>query len=404
MSRLHPGIKVLTLWFATLLVHLWLIYEAQLNPQTAPFNDVNLYSFWVDQMNQSHSILGVNAPWVYPFAALGPVLLAKLMGGSNGLLAGWLLLIGLLNAIGLSAIVDWGMEGKKAFRAAGFYLLFIATLGPVVIGRIDSVATFLAMLGLVQVYRNRLRLAMIFFTLGAWIKIWPIAAAVSIFTATQRKLNAVLVAVITSASVLALGFAFGGDKNLWSFVTMQGNRGIQVEAPIATFWLWASMAKVPGAGIYFDNQLVTNQVTGPFVNEVSALMGAAMAVALAITLALGLKALRAGADQKPLFAIMLLTATLDLIVFNKVGSPQFEGWLAVPIMAGLLFGLPSWRVPIFGGLTIALLTNLVYPVFYTDLMGLGSLGVGLLSLRNAALIGLLVWANIRLSGLSKPKF
>ncbi len=399
---MRPIFKVLILWLATLLVHLWLIFEAGLNPQSAPFNDVLLYSFWLDQMNQSQSILGLNEPWVYPFVALGPIILANLFGGSAGLMTGWLILVGLLNAIGLSAIVDWGMEGRRAFQAAYFYLAFLAVLGPVAIGRIDSAATFLALLGLVQVYRDRPRLAMIFFTLGAWIKIWPVSAALSLFMSAKAKLRMVLWAVLTSGALIALAIALGGDSKIASFITMQGDRGIQVEAPIATFWLWAALTGVPEAGIYFDNQLMTNQIAGPMVAEVARLMSLAMLIAIAITAWLGFKAYRAGANSKHLFAIMAVTATLDLIVFNKVGSPQFELWLAVPLMAGILLNLPRWRLPLAAGLAIALLTNLVYPVFYPDLMGLGQLSIGLLTLRNLALIGLLVWANIRLGGLSKP--
>jgi hypothetical protein len=381
---------------ATILVHFWLIFEAQQNPQTAPFNDVNLYGFWANQVSQSHMGLGIDTPWVYPFLAMAPILLANFIGGTNGILTGWLILIGLLNLIGLSALVDWGKEGKAANRAASFYLAFLALLGPVAIGRIDSAATFVALLGLVQLYRDRLRLAMVFFTLGAWVKIWPIAAAIALFSATKAKVRALLVASIACFGILALGFFLGGNQHLFSFVTTQGNRGLQIESVAATFWVWAAHLKVPGAGIYFDNALVTNQVSGPFSTEVSVLLGYVMAGALAITVWLGLRAYRAGADHKQLFVVVLLTATLDLIVFNKVGSPQFEGWLAVPLMAGLLLGLPKWRIPMAIGLTIALLTNLIYPVFYTDLMMLGDLGVWLLTVRNAALVFLLVWANLRL--------
>jgi hypothetical protein len=50
---------------------------------------------------------------------------------------------------------------------------------------------------------------------------------------------------------------------------------------------------------------------------------------------------------------------------------------------------------------IAATTNLVYPVFYMDLMGLGDLSVILLTIRNALLIAMLVYANVRLGALSK---
>jgi len=386
---------------ATILVHLWLIFEARLNPQTAPFNDVNLYGFWANQVQNTHQVLGINAPWVYPFVALGPIMLAKFIGGTSGMLTGWLILICLLNLIGLSAIVDWGQEGKAAFRSAAYYLLFLALLGPVAIGRIDSAAAFAALLGLVQIYRDRFRLAMTFFTLGAWVKIWPVAAALALFSATKRKARMLLTAIASSGALLIVGLLLGGDQNLLSFITLQSNRGLQVESVAATFWVWAAKLGLPGAGIYFDNQLVTNQVSGALSSETAGLLGLVMAGAIVITAWLGYRAFKGGANLKHLFAVVLLTATLDLIVFNKVGSPQFEGWLAVPLMAGILLGLPSWRLPLMLGAAIAILTNLLYPIFYMDLMGLGALGVWILTIRNAALVALLIWANLRLSKLAE---
>jgi hypothetical protein len=386
---------------ATILVHLWLIFEANSNPQTAPFNDVNLYGFWADQVEQGHGLLGINVPWVYPFVALGPILLAKIIGAGAGMLAGWLILICTINIIGVSAIVDWGQEGNVAYRSATYYLAFIALLGPVAIGRIDSVSTFLAMLGLVQIYRNRLKVGIALFTLGAWVKIWPVAAAITMICSAKSRIRLSLTAIGSALAVLALGFMLGGNESLWSFISTQGARGLQVESVTATFWVWAAKLGAPGAGIYFDNQLVTNQVSGPFASEAATLLSLVMVGAVAITAYLGFRAYRSGANFKHLFATSLLTATLDLIVFNKVGSPQFELWLSVPLMAGILLGVPRWRFALIAGLTIGLLTNLLYPVFYMDLMGLGNLGVWILTIRNASLVVLLVWANLKLSALAK---
>jgi hypothetical protein len=307
-----------------------------------------------------------------------------------------LILICALNLIGVGAIVDWGQGGKSTFRSAAYYLAFIALLGPVAIGRIDSVATFLAMLGLVQIYRDRLKVAIVLFTVGAWVKIWPVAAAIALFSAAKSRIKLILISIGSAAVILALGFALGGNQNLWSFVTTQGARGLQVESVAATFWVWAAKLGVSGAGIYFDNQLVTNQVAGAFATETSALLSLVLLGALAITAFLSFRAFKAGANFMHLFAVSLLTATLDLIVFNKVGSPQFELWLSVPLMAGILLGVPQWRIPIAAGSLIALLTNLLYPVFYMDLMGLGHLGIWILTFRNLALVLLLIWANVRL--------
>ena len=385
------------LWFAVIAAHLAVIFEASLNPLTSPFNDVNLYGYWADQMQPLSSILGVNQPWVYPFGALGPILLAKILGGTAGIMAGWLTLICALNLIGVSTIVDWGRGDKASFRSASFFVAFTILLGPVAIGRIDAAATFLAVLGLVQLQHNRVKLAMTFFTLGAWIKIWPVAAILALYLSAKSKLSSIITTIATTVVLLCFGLFLGGNSNLFSFVTTQGSRGLQVESTAATFWVWAAKMHIPGSGIYFDTQLVTNQVTGQFSSEIAALLGVVMIGALGITVWLGYRAYVAGADREQLFVLVLLTATLDLIVFNKVGSPQFEGWLAVPLMAGLLFGLPNWRTPLALGSAIALLTNLLYPIFYTDMIMLGSTGVWILTIRNLGLVSLLIWSNIRLT-------
>lgn len=393
--------KLSLLWLAVILVHIWLVFETVINPQTSPLNDVVLYGVWLKQMAHFHFLYGINTPWVYPFLALVPMYLAKLLGGSAGIMTGWIVLIGILNLVGVSAIVDWGREGKRAFTAAGFYLAFIALLGPVAIGRIDAPATFLAMLGLVQVYRDRPRLAMIFFTLGAWIKIWPVAAAMSLFVSAIRRFQVAIFAIGTSVALLAAGLLIGGNSSLLSFVTMQGNRGIQIESPVALIWLWAAFAKVPGVGIYFDTQLVTNQIYGSFVNTASTVMDFVLVGAIAITVWLSVRAHRLGAEPKHLFAVASTTAALDLIFFNKVGSPQYEIWLVVPLMAGILFGLPKWRIGAGLGLAIAFLTNLIYPVFYSNLISLGLFGISLITVRNALLLALLIWLNLQLASLAR---
>jgi len=55
------------------------------------------------------------------------------------------------------------------------------------------------------------------------------------------------------------------------------------------------------------------------------------------------------------------------------------------------------RVALAMGAMILLLTQLVYPIFYVQLLGLQTLPLGLLTLRNLLLVALLVWATFQLS-------
>lgn len=391
--------------FATVAVHLWLILEASLQLAVAPLNDLYLYGSWISeqQANGFQTIYGLTKDWVYPFVAQLPMLLAATIGGTSGLLNGWLALVTLLNLVAIGELVGWGKASPVAFRGAWFWLGYLALLGPVAIGRIDSIATVLAVFGLVALSRNRLKTAMVLFTSGAWMKIWPVALAMSIFIAEKSRKTLFLTAAATTAIFLALGALLGGGSEMISFISKQGDRAIQIEAPIATLWLWLAKFGLADASIYFDQNLFTNQIAGIGALEVSSLMTLVMVVALAITAWLGIRAYRAGAPTQHLFGAIALTATLDLIVFNKVGSPQFEGWLAVPLIAGIIFAMPKWRTAVVAGLLIALLTNLVYPLFYMDLMGLGWLSLLTLTARNLTLIWLLVWANRYLGALAKPK-
>ena len=201
--------------------------------------------------------------------------------------------------------------------------------------------------------------------------------------------------------IVNVAIAAGANDSLFSFVFKQGNRGIQVESPIAMIWIWAAKLGAHDTGIYYDREIITNQVFGPMVDLFAQLMTPIMFAALGITVWLGYRAKKAGTPGNTVFAVMALTAVLDLIVFNKVGSPQFMAWLAVPMMALIIFEVPRLRIPLVGLLILAATTNLIYPVFYIDLMGLGDLSVGLLTIRNALLIAMLVYANLRLSELTR---
>ena len=399
--RFRTALKLLPLGATSIAIHLWLLISAWPFTQVAPFNDVLLYGYWLDTMPK-HSLLGVNVNWVYPYLALVPMALAKIVGGNAGILIGWVLLIAFIDTVAICWLTQWGAGSRSRFTAAWFWLGFLVVLGPVAIGRIDAVATALAVFGLIALTKNRIQMAAAFFTAGAWIKIWPVAMVLATFVGQAKKRVVAIGAAAVSVGVLVAGLIMGGNFALLSFVTMQSNRGIQIESPIATVWIWASKLGAPNTYMYFDNDLLTNQIAGGGVALVSSLMTWVMAGALAITAWLGWRA----SKQAPLnetFSVIALTAVLDLIVFNKVGSPQFMAWLAVPTIAWIIFDRAKKKFLIAAVLLIALLTQLVYPLLYIDLMGYGWLSIATLTARNLSLIALLVWSNLQLAKLAKPK-
>jgi hypothetical protein len=71
-------------------------------------------------------------------------------------------------------------------------------------------------------------------------------------------------------------------------------------------------------------------------------------------------------------------------------------WLAVPLVALVYFSINKSKVALAMGAAILLLTQLVYPVFYIELLGLETIPLGLLTARNLLLVALLVWATTQL--------
>lgn len=105
--------------------------------------------------------------------------------------------------------------------------------------------------------------------------------------------------------------------------------------------------------------------------------------------------------QPELLAVTVLTATLDLIVFNKVGSPQYYGWLFVPAVIFVLWKLPRSVFPVSVIALLALLTQFVYPVVYSGILAGQPGATWVLITRNLLALALLVYANGRLIQFSR---
>jgi hypothetical protein len=401
-----PFESIWLLLIAGLFAHLWLIYTGLRAPNT-PMGDILFaYQPWVQFMIDSKKLLGINVDWVYPYPAMIPMWASALIN-PNDFQAGWLTIITILNLLLVAMIANFGRKNADSalrFAAAWFWVFFLVVLGPVSISRVDSFSVVVALLGVMALVNRKLNASTAWFTIGAAIKIWPAALLISAMAASKYRARILIATATTTASVLIVGFLLGANSSLFSFLMNQNDRGLQIESPIAGFFLWSGVAGLSNNEIYYDTAMLTFQVAGDGTSLISGLITAAMAVALAVTAFLAFRAAKAGASYRAIMPIAVLTATLDLIVFNKVGSPQFVTWLSVPIILGILFAAKNWRLPLFGVIAIALLTNLVYPVFYQELLQMNPAALALVSLRNLLYIALLVWANIQLSALGKkPK-
>ena len=388
-------LRVSSLVAATFLVHLWALTASKLFPDAISFGDLSLYDYWAYQVDNGTGIYGLATEWVYPAFAFVPIWIA----GAINIVSyetSWLILVFALNTAAVLLMVR-PATNEKLFSGTYASWVFIAALfllGPVAVSRIDSVSAAIAIFGLVALGRNTTGIAAALFTVAGWIKIWPIALFAAMIAAFKKRVKGIVVATLISSSVIAAGVLAGGT-NVFSFVLQQQDRGIQIESVMATPWMW--LAKFGLASIFFDDVVLTNQVSGELVLEIASVSNYILFGAIGITAFLAIRAIRAGRDRTEVFVLASLTGVLDLIVFNKVGSPQFMIWMAVVLVALVYFGINKSKLALVIGAAILLLTQLVYPIFYLELLGLETLPLGLLTLRNLLLVGLLIWANVRLS-------
>ena len=391
-------------WFIlgiALLAHLILILLGTASGD--PFGDVRYtYDAWVNNMIQGNYLLGITDPWVYPFVAQLPLWLAHWVWPLD-YMTGWFILSVNVNMLVICYMLGWGKRMDRV-KAVWFFIACVFLIGPVAIGRLEVFTVALGIIGTIAFLENRESVSLQLFNVATWIKVSPMAALFSGFIVSENRKRYFLNLLYGTAVILGIGLLLGGNQNLFSFITMQSGRGIQVESTIGIIWLIQILLGIPGSKVYYDDALVTFQLSGFGVTEIASIMTLVQFGALAITIFLGFRAKRAGVDRNTLFTWIFLTATLDLLVFNKVGSPQYELWVVGAAIVGILAKVDKWKFVTRITLITSGLSWLIFPIFYGDLLDGKPLGISLLVLRNLGVIAILVWANMQLTALgNKPK-
>ncbi|MDQ1529766.1 MAG: hypothetical protein QOH77_1556 [Actinomycetota bacterium] len=396
----------LALWLAFVIAHLWLGF-LNLNAQGLPLGDVTFnYQYWAQQADFGTYYVGIDSVWVYPIVALVPMVVVGIFGFQN-YAGAWLSLIFVLDAVAFLVMVGWrrGGTGSRSTTIGWWWIAFLLLLGPIAMGRIDSVTIPIAIVAVLFV-AVRPRLASVLLTLATWIKVWPAALIAAILIASKARVRVFVAAAITSVVIIAVALALGSGANVFSFITQQTGRGLQVEAPISTLWMWLSYARVPGAFVYYDQDILTFQVAGPGTEVAASVMSPLLGVAILAIAALGILAARRRAPVTELLAPLSLALITGFIGFDKVGSPQYMTWLAVPVILGLATNAMghgrSFRTPAILALVIGALTQTFYPYLYTSLLELDPTLLLVLTARNTLIFVLLVWSIGVLWELSRP--
>ncbi len=389
-----------TLWLSFALVHaVFLITLLPLIINGQVLSDIQFYREWAYLGLEQGVWQGISNDWVYPVAALLPMLLATAFGSYLYQL-GWFVLFTALNAAGFSILTHAGRR-KDRYPAAYWWLLATALLGPVALGRIDGLTAPMVIAGLLLLV-SRPALASALLSVATWIKVWPAAVVLTALAVSPKRLRILITGAAVSVAIAAFVAAAGGLRHLLSFISAQGDRGMQLEAPFTTPGLWQAIIGGSGAYIYEDKEINTREVRGALGEPVATLMSPLLFLAVAAVVVLLVWALRRGAEMQSLTTIGSLALVSSMIVFNKVGSPQFMLWLVAVTAVGVALEGARWRLPAVLMLIVAALTTLVYPMFYAALYNDLNVWVALLlTLRNGLVVALFVWAVLTLVKLGR---
>ena len=380
------------MWLAFIAAHVWLIWLGMVVVPGALGDLFGVYRFWVNTALGGGPLVGITAPWVYPPLALIPLFIPAIVG-SNGYVLAWLVMVTIGDLIAFYYLIRGFTRPAPRALAAWWWIGALVALGPVALGRLDSVVTPLAVWALLFVL-TRPRVAGVLMALGAWIKVWPGAILIAAILVAQRRWRILVAFVATSVIVLGAALAMGAGTNALSFIGYQNSRGLQIESPAATWFMWLAGTGNGSAQVYFDNDMLTYQVTGPGSAIVASAMTWLMVIAVIATVTL--TALGARRDNAPvsLLPAVTLALVMALIAFNKVGSPQYFVWLVPPIIAGLIIDRRRFSPLATVALVATLLTQVIYPWIYVDIIEARLGGLLILTLRNVLELVLFAWAVV----------
>ncbi|MDN5761449.1 MAG: DUF2029 domain-containing protein [Microlunatus sp.] len=325
-------------------------------------------------------------------------------GNEHGYLVAFVVLMLALDGVFTYAV--WRSAGRRHDSAVDFWLLFVLLIGPLSYVRFDLIPAVLAG-GALLAARTRPWVAGALTGLGAAIKLWP-ALLIPALLSDQRQRKPTAIGFIVIGFGLALiSLITGGMTRLFSPLTWQSGRGLQVES------VWASplmLARIisPNTWTVDISRYQAYEIFGPGVGAWQTVSDAVTVAGLLVIVALWIRAFRVTGGVSSIAVALVVLATIAVVIItNKTLSPQYLLWLGGPIAALLLLRdqfaaaeLRRWilRVGVVS-LILAGLTQFVYPLLYDGLLGFASQSLLVVAtvvtgVRNACLLAftvLTVW-------------
>jgi hypothetical protein len=294
------------------------------------------------------------------------------LGNRVGYLIAFIVLMLALDAVFTYAL--WRSSGRQHDSSVDFWLIFVLLIGPLSYLRFDMLPAVLAG-GALLAARRRPWVTGALTGLGAAIKLWPALLIGAFLSYRSDRRPAGLAFVIVGFGLALISLIFGGWARLISPLTWQSDRGLQIESIWATPLMLARAVR-PDHWIVDISQYQAYEIFGPGVDAWIMISNIATLLGLMIIILLTIRAFRHDGSTPVAIGFVVVATVAIMTITNKTLSPQYLLWLGGPMAALMMLrreAIPEEQTAInrMAGqlLILALLTQLVYPLFYDSYLG-----------------------------------
>jgi hypothetical protein len=302
----------------------------------------------------------------------------------------------LLSDVALLVVLIWAGRRLKAplggLGPAWLWAFAPLFVGPILAARFDTLVSLTAVCALVLIYVKRPAWAGIVMGVGLLIKAWPV---LMIAAARRRDLpRALLGTAIGATVVVGVGLFW---SNSWSFFDNEIHRGLQIESVGALPWVISWRFGHPQRYGYSFGALEIISSHAHAVGLGLSLVGFALLFILGVLRLAGRLEHVAGVD-------VAYAALLVSVATSRVYSPQYNVWLIAVGAAVLLDRRTQLRAAVWWVVGASFFGQLVYPIYYTQLMQGYTSGVFVQTARIVCLLAATTIAYYRVvrGGLTKP--
>lgn len=374
-----------------------------------------VYRGWYDVLS-SGTFPHDDVSWQYPPGAALPILAPRLVPFLDYSHA-FIVLCALCDAAVLVALLYAARyaDGRRSVAGAWMWVAALPLLSTVPWSRFDVMVTAVAVGALLVAGSRRAWADRVFGVLvgiGAVVKVWPVLLLVG--TTRGRRTRQSWVAAALSAVAVTVVFLLTMPGAL-SFLTYQGDRGIEVESLGALPFHLARHFGWSGKWAPHDGSM---EFIGPYVQVVARASAALTVVAFGWLLLWRVRSraslmgtgagsgsgagTRAGAGAGAgrtadwVLPDAALTAVLLFVVTSRVISPQYMVWLVGLAAVCLLHRATTQRPVAWLVLAACVLTTAVFPYLFRDLLGGSVVAALLLAARDLILLAAAVLSAVRL--------